>query len=143
VIILDTNVISEAFRPRPNVSVQTWLDSRRQTDFFLCTPVLAELRYGVERLPYGQRRTELDKWITEAEQKWFATRILALDRAAAYEFGRVVAKRASIGRPIMPMDALIAAIAISHHMAIATRDVEDFAHLNVELVNPFDPSIVP
>lgn len=105
----------------------------------MCAPVLAELRYGVERLPAGRRRTELDRLVLNAEQDLFANRLLPFDREAAHEFGRVAAKRASMGRPIMPMDSMIAAIAIANGMSIATRDIDDFAGLGIELVNPFVP----
>lgn len=138
-IILDTNIISEGFRLRPDPVVRQWLDGQTSLDLFLCAPVLAELRYGVERLPAGRRRNELDRLVSNAEQDLFTNRLLPVDREAAHEFGRIAAKRASMGRPIMPMDGMIAAIAIANGMAIATRDFDDFAGLGIELVNPFAP----
>jgi predicted nucleic acid-binding protein len=137
-IILDTNVISEAFRKRPQPGVRDWLDRQRPSDLFLCAPVLAELRYGVERLPTGRRRSELDRLVTNAEQDLFANRLLTVDREAAHEFGRVVARRAGMGRPIMPIDGMIAAIALANGMSVATRDVKDFADLDIDVVNPFE-----
>jgi len=136
-IILDTNIISEGFRVHPNSTVRDWLDRNDPGELFLCAPVLAELRYGVERLPASRRRTELDQMVANAEVDLFANRILSLDRESAHEFGRVVAKRRSMGRPILPMDGLIAAIALANGMAIATRDTDDFADLGIDLVNPF------
>ena len=138
-IILDTNVISEGFRLRPDAQVRGWLDQQPSADLYLCAPVLAELRFGVERLPLGRRRTELDRMVTNAEQNLFANRLLPIDREAAYAFGRVTATRANMGRPIMPMDGMIAAIAVANGMAIATRDVDDFTGLGINLINPFDP----
>lgn len=137
-MILDTNVISEGFRIRPHPSVRSWLDSQSPIELFLCAPVLAELRYGVERLPAGRRRAELDRLVSNAERDLFANRLLPFDREAAHEFGRVAFKRANIGRPVMPMDAMIAAIAIANGMSIATRDIDDFAGLDIDLVNPFE-----
>lgn len=137
-IILDTNVISEGLRVRPSSIVRSWLDRHEPKDLFLCAPVLAELRYGVERLPVGRRRAELDRVVSNAEGDLFANRILSFDRESAHEFGRVVATRTGLGRPISPMDALIAAIAIANGMAIATRDLSDFADLGIDLVNPFE-----
>ena len=110
-------------------------------DLFLCAPVLAELRYGVERLPVSRRRTVLDELISNAERDLFANRLLPVDREAAHEFGRVVAGRANMGRPILPMDGLIAAIAIANDMAIATRDVVDFIDLGIDLINPFEATV--
>jgi toxin FitB len=138
-IILDTNVISEGFRIGPKLIVRDWLDRQIPSDLFLCAPVLAELRYGIERMPAGRRRVELDRLVTSAERDLFGNRLLPVDREAAHEFGRVVAKRAQIGRPIMPMDGMIAAIALANGMSIATRDVDDFTGLGIDLVNPFEP----
>jgi predicted nucleic acid-binding protein len=139
-IILDTNVISEGFRIRPNDHVRNWLDSREPADLFLCAPVLAELRQGVERLPAGRKRTELDRLISAMELDLFDNRLLVFDRDSAYEFGRVVTTRTRIGQPITAMDAMIASIAIANQMAIATRDVSGFEHLGIPLINPFDPA---
>ena len=137
-IILDTNVISEGFRVGPNPVVRAWLNVHSPAGFCLCAPVLAELRYGIERLPPGARRSELDRLVTSAERDLFAGDVLAFDGASAHEFGRVVAKRAQMGRPIMPMDALIASIALAKDMAVATRDISDFTDLGIELINPFE-----
>lgn len=137
-IVLDTNVISEGFRVRPDYVVRDWLDRQTPSDLFLCAPVLAELRFGVERLPAGRRRTELDRLVSNAEQDLFANRLLPIDREAAHAFGRIVATRANMGRPIMPMDGMIAAIALANGMSIATRDTDDFTGLGINLVNPFE-----
>jgi len=137
-IILDTNIISEGFRSHPSSTVRRWLNAQRPDDLYLCAPVLAELRYGIERMPAGRRRRELDQLISNAEKDLFSDRLLPLDRESAYEFGRIVAKRAAIGRPILPMDALIAAIALANRMAIATRDIDGFTNLGIDLINPFE-----
>src|SRR5438128_887779 len=130
-IILDTNVLSEPSRPRPNMRVVSWLDTYGWDDAFLCTPVLAELRYGVERLPAGDRRNRLQEWVRKMEHEVFVDRILLLDRGAAHEFGKIVASRDRMGRPIGTMDALIAAVALTHRATLATRDISDFAELGV------------
>jgi len=137
-IILDTNVISEGLRIKPSTAVRNWLDRQDPAGLFLCTPVLAELRYGIERLPAGRRRTELGQLVISAEENLFGGRILPFDREGAHEFGRLVARRSGRGKPISPMDALIAAIAIANGMAIATRNLDDFADLDIGLINPFE-----
>jgi toxin FitB len=136
-IVLDTNVVSEATRDRPSDAVKAWFNARPPQELFLCTPVLAELRYGVERLPAGRRRSILDQAIQHMVAQGFSDRILPVDREAAYEFGRVVASRYRLGRPIGAMDGLIAAIAIVHRAAVATRDVEDFTDLGIDVIDPF------
>jgi toxin FitB len=138
-IILDTNVISEAFRKSPNATVRAWLDAQTPTDLFLCAPVLAELRYGVERLATGARRTALEGMLSNVESDLFENRILPFDQSSAHAFGPLVVRRTRAGRPIGTMDALIAAIAIAQDMALATRDVADFAELGLDLINPFEP----
>lgn len=136
-IVLDTNVVSEPYRAKPNDFLRQWVNSQAPHELFLCTPVLAELRYGVERLPPGARRDALEKWVQELEDVGFLDRILPLDRNAAHEFGRIVAMRTRAGWPIPPMDALIASIALSNGAALATRDTSDFAGLGLNLINPF------
>ena len=136
-IIIDTNVVSEITRARPSSAVRAWLDSQIRQELFLCAPVLAELRYGIERLPAGRRRELLDKALNRIVSEGFPDRILPLDRDAAHEFGRIVAHRDRLGRPIATMDGMIAAIAIVNRAAIATRDVEEFSDLGIDVIDPF------
>jgi hypothetical protein len=105
---------------------------------FLCTPVLAEMFYGVEKLAEGPQKRYFVEAIDRIATNLFRGRILPLDLAAAREFGRIVAQRNRMGRPIGQMDALIAAIAIANGMMLATRDAEDFAGLGLAVVKPFD-----
>ena len=137
-ILLDTNVVSDSARPRPHPSVHSWFNAQSPNDLFICTPVLAELRYGVERLPKGVRRGYLDRWLQQIEREGFADRIIPFDRRAAHEFGRLLHQRTSKGRPINTMDAIIAAIAKAEGATLATRDGADFADLDIEIVNPFE-----
>jgi predicted nucleic acid-binding protein len=138
-ILLDTNVVSEATRVQPDARVRQWLNGQSAQALFLCTPVLAELRYGIERLPGGRKRNALERAIADLEDG-FRDRILPVDRATAHEYGRVVAIRDGLGKPVSTMDALIAAVARVHRAAIATRDVGDFEQLDLSLVNPFAAS---
>jgi toxin FitB len=136
-IILDTNVVSEGWKPKPDPKVIAWLDSLPRDTLFLCTPVLAELRYGVERLPQSARRTRMEAWIDHLETQLYRDRILPFDRSAAWEFGRLAAYRESRGRRMESMDLLIAAIASSRRAALATRDMSDFDDLGLDLIDPF------
>ena len=136
-IILDTNVISQGVRPKPDPKVQAWMDAQRQETLFLCTPVLAELFYGVERLQAGARRTHLEHVLLRTEAT-FADRVLTVDRAAALEYGKLVGQRDRAGRATSTMDGLIAAIARVHRATLATRDTYGFNDLGIELVNPFE-----
>lgn len=140
-ILLDTAVIVEGFRPHPDPNVGKWLDAQRPSDFFLCMPVLAELHYGVELLPAGARRTHIELAIKRIEET-FADRTLIFDRVATYEYGRILAHRDRLGRATGTMDALIAAIAKVHGAVVATRNVYAFDDMGLQVVDPFDPSLI-
>jgi predicted nucleic acid-binding protein len=139
-ILLDTNVISEHFRPRPQAAVIAWVDAQPANEMYICTPVLAELRFGAERLDPGRRQTELHAAIDRLENTLYHGRILAFDPSAAAHYGRIAAMRERMGRRIGQMDGLIAAIAVAHGAALATRDERDFAGLGFEVINPFAPA---
>lgn len=124
--LLDTNVVSEWTRPRPNPGVIEWLAQVDEDRVFISVITLAELRHGVERLPAGKRRTRLDEWLREELPLRFEGRILPVDGAVADTCGAVVAHRDGIGRPIQAMDALIAATAKVHQLTVVTRNVDDF-----------------
>ena len=135
-ILLDTNVISEATRPQPHANVKKWLDAQRPGDLFLCTPVLAELHYGVALLPEGRRRTHFELGLKRIEEA-FADRTLPFDVAAARAYGWVVAERDDLGLSTGTMDALIAAIAKVHGAAVATRDTGGFSDIGLDVIDPF------
>jgi predicted nucleic acid-binding protein len=137
-ILLDTNVISEGLRRRPDPHVSRWLDAQRPADLFLCMPVIAELHYGAQLLPAGARRTHLELTIKRIEET-FSDRTLPFDRAAAHEYGRIIAHRDKMGRASGTMDGLIAAIAKVHGAMVATRDGRGFDGIGLEIINPFDP----
>lgn len=136
-IVLDTNVVSEIWRPTPHEGVIAWLDAQPSDTTFLCTPVLAELRYGLELLHASARRERLRAQIDTIENEVFRDRILAFDAAAAVRFGVLASKRIRAGRRMETVDALIAAIALSHNAALATRDVEDFTGIGLHVIDPF------
>src|SRR5947209_3878232 len=110
--------VSEVWRPTPDPAVLVWLRSQSADSLYLCTPVLAELRYGMERLALGRRKAILSAAIDELEAEGYRDRILPLDIAAATEFARLMVKRERAGRRMETMDALIGAIAVVHGAAL-------------------------
>lgn len=136
-ILLDTNVISENFRVNPNRLVLDWINSQTESNLYLCAPVVAELRFGAERLARGRKQTNLLVALNQAEN-YFSGRILPFDIAAVAAYSRLMVKREQMGRRIELMDALIAAIALTNGAAVATRDTRDFADLGLDLINPFE-----
>lgn len=139
-IVLDTTVISEVFRASPNPRVIEWL--RSVTDDVAITSItLAELLAGVRRLPDGRRRDMLARRIDEAVKPYRGSRsILVFDEAAAERYAEVFAAREAAGAPISTADAQIAAICLVHNAACATKNVKDFAHVGLTVIDPWaDP----
>ena len=135
--LLDTNVVSEWVKPRPNHGVIEWLDGVDEDEVFLSVVTFAELRRGIERLAAGARRKRLDGWLGGDLPSRFEGRIALVDGAIADKWGRLVARHETAGRPIHAMDALIAATAQVHGFTLVTRNVADFK-LSVEsLLNPW------
>ena len=137
-ILVDTNVVSEAMRRRPHQGAMDWLSSQPWDSLFLCTPVLAEFRYGIECLAAGRQRDFLAETIDRIENELYRNRILSFDQPAAAHYARLTARREQQGRRMGQMDALIAAIAATHGATIATRDVDGFADIDLDVVNPFE-----
>lgn len=138
-ILLDTNVVSEAIRPAPAPVVERWLADQREVSVFICATTEAELRYGVALLPAGRRRSTLAADVERMLNRVFSGRILAFDSAAAIEYAELAADRRLSGRPISVADAQIAAVARSHGAALATRNVADFEGCGIDVVNPWGP----
>jgi predicted nucleic acid-binding protein len=137
VIILDTNVVSEGFRARPNVAVRNWLDVQMSDDLYLCAPVIAEIRYGIARLDGSEQQERLRAIADKFEDDLYRGRILPFDTSAASIYGRIAAERRRKGKPISPMDGMIAAIAIARGAAVATRDSYGFSDLDLTIIDPF------
>ncbi|MPV48742.1 PIN domain-containing protein [Pseudactinotalea sp. HY160] len=136
-IVLDTNVISEVFRPSPEARVVGWLASLTG-DVSITSVTLAELLAGVRRLADGRHKTELTKHIESALGPYRGSRsVLPFDEAAAECYADVLLAREAVGVPISTADAQVAAICLAHDATCATRNVKDFANTGVDLINPW------
>jgi predicted nucleic acid-binding protein len=136
VIILDTNVTSELMRAQPDPAVNQWLAAQPPTELFSTVITVAEISYGLERLPRGRRRTSLEQSY-QALFMGMADQVLPFDVEAALLYGPLVAKKERAGIAMDPMDAQIACIAACRRAVIATRNEQDFADCGVRLVNPW------
>ena len=136
-ILLDTNVLSELMRPLPSVAVASWVASQAPKSLYVTSITQAEILYGVLLLPSGRRRNAIEAAATAMFESDFAGRVLPFGREAAPFYARIAADRRRAGRPIAHFDAQIAAIARAAGAAIATRNVSDFEHCGVSLVNPW------
>jgi len=135
--LLDTNVISELVRPRPDPGLVEWLGECDEDRVFLSVVTLAELRYGIARLPVGRRRRSLEEWLHGELLQRFDGRILPVDDDVALTWGDVTAECAAAGRPIEAMDGLIAATARVHALDLVTRNARDFAAALMSVHNPW------
>jgi predicted nucleic acid-binding protein len=134
--LIDTNIVSEWVKPRPDVGVVRWLDEADEDHIFLSVISLVEIRFGVERLAPGRRRTRLDAWLREELPARFERRIVPVDAEVADACGRLLAHARQAGRGLGAMDALIAATCLACDLVLATRNLADFDGLGIALHAP-------
>ena len=135
-IVLDTNVVSELMRPEPAPGVASWVRGRDRRE--LCTTVVtvAEVRYGIARLPDGRRKQVL---LAAADEIFsaFADQVLSVDVEAADHYAIIASSRERAGKPIAGFDALIAAVCRSNGAALATRNTSDFDGTGIDVIDPW------
>jgi len=137
-VLLDTNVISELMRPQPSAQVMAWFDQQTSTAFFISSITRAEVLLGIARLPAGKRRSALAAMAEKVFTESFAHSSLPFDGDCATEYALLVAARTTQGHTISTEDAQIAAIALVHRMALATRNVKDFVGIDgLTVLNPW------
>ena len=135
-ILLDTNVVSEAMRSKPDRSVLVWLDAQSVESLYLATVSLSELLLGIASLPAGKRRSALDEQIISL----FGERIVPFDIAGAEAYAEIVTRARRYGHSIAVADAQIAAIAASRRFRVATRDEAHFRAAGITVINPWTAS---
>jgi predicted nucleic acid-binding protein len=137
VILLDTNVVLELMRSKPDSAVLAWVGAQTRSSFFLCAVTQAEILYGIALLPRGKRSQAMAQ---SAAVFWaeFEGRILPFDSEAAAAYADISAQRRASGQQIDMADAQIAAVAQSQRLTLATRNVRDFGSCGIQLINPFD-----
>ncbi len=136
-IVLDTNVLSELIRHSPDPGVLVWLDSFPGSEVVTTAVTAAELWYGTARLPPGRRRDTLAAAVRALLDEDLRDRVESFDLVAASHYANLVSHRERLGRPISVADAQIAAICRRLRAPLATRNVADFEHTGVQLVNPW------
>jgi predicted nucleic acid-binding protein len=135
-IVLDTNVTSELMKPTPSVAVVSWVRAHRSSELYTTAITVAEIGYGIERLPDGRRKETLQRAADDIFAA-FADQVLAFDAAAARQYSRIVSHRDATGRPIEGFDAQIASICRAHDATLATRNVKDFDGTDINVVDPW------
>lgn len=135
--LLDTNVVSEFARPKPDERVVDWTAGTDESLVFLSVLSLGEIRKGIERLQAGRRRSQLELWLELDLRSRFRDRILPIDEEIADRWGTITALAAAQGRPVPVVDGLLAATAIQHNLTLVTRNGSDFAGTGVPTLNPW------
>lgn len=137
-IVLDTNVLSELMRLRPDPRVVAWVDGLDPEAVLITAMNEAEILHGLARLPDGRRKELLQQGWELLVAELLTSRILPFTSEAAHWYGVLLNRREQVGRRMATADAVIAAIALAHGAALATRDVADFADIGLELINPWN-----
>lgn len=135
--LLDTCAVSEATRPRPVASVLDWIAEQDELSMHLSVLTVGELHKGIERLSTSQRRRELSTWLDRLRSA-FDGRILPVDEITATEWGRILARSERVGQPVPAIDALLAATAIVHGLAVVTRNTSHVARTGAAIVDPWE-----
>ena len=136
-IVLDTNVISEAMKPDPHPSVLAWLNNQAAETLFLSSVTLAELLFGIASLPAGKRKAMLEQAL-DGLMGLFKDRLLSFDTDAARCYAELAVMAKSSGRGFPTPDGYIAAISASRGFIVASRDTAPYKAANVTVINPWE-----
>ena len=135
--LLDTNVVSELRKSRPDRRVKAWSNAQASDRLFLSTVTLAEIRYGIERQADPAFRAELDTWLDQRLRPWFHGRILPVDEEVILEWRRLVGRGRERNITFSQPDLFIAATARVHSLTLCTRNEHDFRNTDAPLFNPW------
>lgn len=135
-IVLDTNVVSEAMKPVPDPTVRSWLNEQAAENLYLSSVTLAEILFGISVLPVGHRKNRLALALAGL-MKLFNSRILSFDLGAAEHYAALAASARLAGRGVALADGYIAAIAAAQKFSVASRDTAPFVAAGVHVVNPW------
>jgi predicted nucleic acid-binding protein len=136
--LLDTCVISELVARQPNPKVIDWVDGIDPDSTYLSVITLGEIRKGIEKLPNSRRRETLQVWLTQDLLARFNGRILSIEIKVALTWGQLTGALEARGKRMAAMDSLLAATASYYHCSLVTRNVDDFQHAGIAMVNPWD-----
>tara|TARA_B100000378_G_C17937052_1_gene375357 strand:- start:372 stop:797 length:426 start_codon:yes stop_codon:yes gene_type:complete len=136
--LLDTNIISETVRPRPDPGVIDWLERQSPEELFLSAMTIGELMRGACKVKEEARREKLTKWIEEDLSQQFESRLLPFNDTSGKIWGQLMGNGDRAGKTPSAYDAQIAAIAIDRGLVLVTRNVSDFNRFELEILNPWD-----
>lgn len=135
--LLDTNVIAELVRPKPEPKVAAWIEATNENLLYLSVLTLGEIRKGIISVRNPGRRATLEAWLDGELVLRFANRILAIDQGVADRWGRIAAQLLVEKIPLPVIDGLLAATALHHNLTFVTRNIKDVAATGVPVFNPW------
>ena len=135
--LLDTCVLSELTKPHPDASVVAWLDATDERSLFLSVLSVGEILKGISKLPDGEKRERLSRWVETDLSERFDGRLLDLNLEVAAEWGSLLGEAEQRGERLPAIDAMLAATARVGGLAVATRNESDFARCGVRVFNPW------
>ena len=136
-IVLDTNVVSEAMKPGPHLAVRSWLNDQAAETLYLSSVTLAELLFGIASLPAGKRKDMLAQTL-DGLMGLFRDRVLPFDTDAARHYAQLAVTAKAGGRGFPTPDGYIAAISASRGFIVATRDTAAYETVGVSVINPWN-----
>jgi len=136
-ILLDTNIFSEPWKPAPDITVLTWLDAQAIETLFICAISIAELRFGIASMPVGKRQSILQDRLEGEVLPLFDGRILPFKVGTSRFYAALMAGGQKAGKAIAKADGYIAATAAENHLAVATRDTSPFEAAGLRVINPW------
>jgi predicted nucleic acid-binding protein len=135
--LLDTNIVSELVRPRPEPRVVGWIDSTDDSLLHLSVLTLSEIRKSITSLEDPSRRVSFETWLDHDLALRFAGRILPVDLPVANRWGRISGSAAARKSPIPVIDGLLAATALQHGLTLVSRDIRHASRIGVPAFNPW------
>ena len=135
--LLDTNIISELVKPKPEANVTEWVENTDESLLYLSVLTLGEIRRGIAALPQSRRRATLEAWLDKDLRARFEGRILVIDQEVADRWGLLTAAARNSGIVLPVIDGLLAATALEHNLTLVTRDTGQIPLMGVAVFNPW------
>lgn len=136
--LLDTNIISELVKPKPEANVTEWVENTDESLLYLSVLTLGEIRRGIAALPQSRRRATLEAWLDKELRARFEGRILVIDQEVADRWGLLTAAARNSGIVLPVIDGLLAATALEHNLTLVTRDTGQIPSMGVAVFNPWE-----
>jgi toxin FitB len=136
--LLDTNIISELIKPKPEAKLTAWVESADEDLLYLSVLTVGEIRKGIVAMEQGRRRAALQSWIETDLKPRFSGRVLPIDETTADRWGAITGEAAAQGITVPVIDGLLAATALQHNLTLVTRNTKNFTGTSVPAFNPWD-----